>query len=246
MNDKINNWYDFYENKYKKVSKDELDNESMYMKTFNNHYINSKNVLALLIGPSGSGKTTTIIDFITRTKNNNNYIPFYSIVYFTASTGDEQLIKLLKQLIPSTIIIDDANKLPKIDEFKNKDDFNNKLKNLIIFDDIGNLSKKQKDTIMNWSNSGRKIFSHLFFLCQNPIDIPTTIRRNCNYIFLYKTNELGVVERILKKYNIYNLPYEQLLEYFLEYTKEKGQFFLLDLTVDSKYKIRSNFLNILY
>jgi len=245
--DKITDWTDFYNKKYKKISKEEIDNEKMYEKTFNNHYIKSKNSIMLLIGPSGSGKTTTIIDFIMRTKLSNNEIPFFSITYFTSSTSDEGLIKLLKQILPSIAIIDDANKLPKIDDFKNNtNDYNKNLKNIIIFDDIANLNKKQKDILNNWSNSGRKIFSHMFFLCQNYFDVPTTIRRNINYIFLYKTNDVSLIKHILKKYNLYNLDMDTLFEWFLNSTNNKGEFLLLDLNFDSNYKIRHNFLNKLY
>jgi len=248
MNDKLTNWTEFYNQKFKKKNnKDEIENEKMYMKTFDNHYINSKNVLALLLGPSGSGKTTTILEFINRCADNNKEIPFFNIVYFTSSTGDESLIKLLKELIPSTIVIEDVNELPQLNDYKNNNEnFNKNLKNMIIFDDIANLNKKQKEALSNWSNSGRKIFSHLFFLCQNPIDVPTTIRRNCNYIFCFKSNELSIIDRLLKKYNIYNLNIEDLKKWYLESSKNKGDFLLLDLTVDSNYKIRHNFKDIFY
>jgi hypothetical protein len=227
------------------IKKGDLYNENLYMKSINNHYKNTKNVISLLIGPSGSGKTTTIIDFIMRCRDNNNYIPFYNIVYFTGSISDESLLNLLKKILPTTIIIDDANKLPKIDDFKNDIDFDKKLKNLIIFDDIGNLNRKQKDIINNWSNSGRKLFSHMFFMCQNIIDVPLTIRRNINYLYLYKSNDLTIIQRILMKYNLYNIKFDDLYNWYLEYTKNKGDFLLLDL-INPNYAIRHNFLDILY
>jgi len=244
--DNIVNWSEYFENNFNKISKEELENEKMYEKSYNNHYIKSKNNISLLIGASGSGKTTTIIDYIIRTKLSNNDIPFYSITYFTASTGDESLIKLLKQLIPSTIVIDDVNKLPNIEEYKENNDYNKKLKNMIVFDDIANLNKKQKDILNIWSNSGRKIFTHMFFLCQNYYDVPTTIRRNANYIYLYKSNDLSLIKQILKKYNIYNVDFDTLIEWYLNSTHDKGQFLLLDLTNNTPMKIRSNFLNVLY
>ena len=197
-------------------------------------------------GPSGSGKTTGIVDFIIRTKDKNNEIPFYTITYFTASTSDEGLIKLLRELIPSIIVIDEVEDLPRLENVKKDNTYNKNLKNIIIFDDIANLNKKNKDILNNWSNSGRKIFSHMFFIAQNVIDIPTTIRRNANYVFLYKSNELSTVKYVLKKYNIYNIDENQLFEWYNEATKNKGDLLMLDLSIGSKYKIRHNFLDVFY
>jgi len=246
--DKINNWNEYYDKKYKKISKEEIENEKMYDKTFNNHYIKSKNNISLLIGSSGSGKTTTVIDYIIRTKLSNNDIPFYSITYFTSSTSDEGLINLLKKILPSVIVIDDTSKLPKIEDYKNlkSNEYNKNLKNIIIFDDIANLNKKQKDTLNIWSNSGRKLFSHMFFLCQSYFDVPITIRRNANYIYLYKSSDLSMIKQILKKHNIYNIDLDTLIEWYINSTENKGQFLLMDLCNDSPMKIRMNFLNKLY
>ena len=60
-------------------------------KTFNNHYIANKNVLMSLVGPSGSGKTNTILEYLKRTVY-KGYLPFYQVIYFTASTADEVLL----------------------------------------------------------------------------------------------------------------------------------------------------------
>lgn len=252
MDNNINNWFDYYEKNYKNISKDEIKNEKMYMSSFDNHKILSKNVLALFIGPSGSGKTTSIIDFIMRTKDKSNYIPFFNVTYFTGSTSDENLIKLLKEIIPSTIVIDDANELPKINDYKNtvnndknnNDKFNNKLKNIIIFDDIGNLNKKQLDVISNWSSAGRKLFSHIFFLCQNLISVPLTIRRNINYFFVYRLREKSLLNKIIKSYNLYDIKKELMESYYKQSTQNKGDFFMIDLTDNSKYHLRHNFLKI--
>ena len=244
--DKINNWNEFYNDKFNKLTKEETDLNKMYEKTYKNHYIQQKNNICLLIGASGSGKTTTILEFIMRCKLDNNYIPFYSITYFTSSTSDEGLLKLLKQLIPATILIDDVSKLPKFDDYKDNSEYNKKLKNMIIFDDIANLNKKQRDLLNIFSNSGRKIFSHMFFISQNYYDINTTIRRNSNYIFLYKSSDLSMIKTVLKKHNIYNIDMDVLIQWYLKSTQDKGQCMVIDLTNDSPLKIRSNFLNKLY
>ena len=163
--DKIQNWNEFYNKNFNKMSKEEIENEKMYEKTYNNHYIKSKNNICLLIGASGSGKTNSIIDFIFKTKLPNNDIPFYSVTYFTSSTSDEGLLKLLKEILPAVIILDDLLKLPNIEDYKNNNsDYNKKLKNIIIFDDIANLNKKQKDII--FFNKNYYIYFSVFCLLE--------------------------------------------------------------------------------
>lgn len=72
------------------------------------------------------------------------------------------------------------------------------------------------------------------------------IRRNCNYIFIYKQRELSIVDRILSKHNIYNLNIDKLYDFYYNSTIDKGDCLLLDLTENPKYAIRHNFLQILY
>ena len=57
MNNSITDWNDYYNKKYKKINKEELENDKLYEKTMDNHHINQKNNIILSIGPSGSGKS---------------------------------------------------------------------------------------------------------------------------------------------------------------------------------------------
>lgn len=239
--DKIINYTDII--KKKEFNNDEKLYETNYMKTYNNHFINSKNNYLLLIGPSGSGKTTTIIEFINRCiyDNKKKFIPFSSIYYFTGSTSDETLINYLKNIIDDGLyVIDDINNIPSIYDFK--DDYKND-KKIMIFDDINNLNKKQQEIINQWSNSGRKLFSHIFFIAQN-MNIPTNIRRNINYIFIYKQRQNYIINKIINDYNLYNIDKDILKNIYLDCTKNKGDFLMLDLTDNTKYPIRHNFIDV--
>jgi len=237
--DKIKNWTIEYDEN----NKDKLinENEKNYMKSYKNHHIKSKNAIFLLIGPSGSGKTTSIIEYINRCIYKNNYIPFIEIYYFTSSTSDEALLNYLKNIIEDGLyLLDDINELPKLEDFK---DINKNYKRLIIFDDINNLGKKQLQELEKWSNSGRKFFSHIFFLSQNYFNVPLQIRRNINYLCLYKQKELSLLNAILKNHNIYDIDKEKFKKYYLETTKNKGDFLMLDLNDNSEYPLRHNFLD---
>ena len=217
--------------------------EKYYMKSYNNHLINSKNALLMLIGPSGSGKTTSIINFIMRCIYNKNYIPFSEIYYFTASSSDEPLLAYLKSIIDNNLyIIDDINNLPKIEDFK---DSNKQEKRIMIFDDINNLDKKKSLIVDKWASSGRKFASHIFFIAQNLINVSNQIRRNINYLFIYRQRENSIINRIIKQYNIYNIDEELFKKIYLEATKNKGDFLMLDLTDNSKYPFRHNFIDII-
>ena len=235
--DKITNWSEEFNNK------DSKNEDKLYDKTFNNHLIANKNVLMALVGPSGSGKTNTILEFLKRTVY-KGYLPFYQIIYFTASTADEVLLNNLKKMLgEDLILIDNIEQLPTLEQFK--DDKEKSKKKIIIFDDINNLPKKKLDSLNNFFNSGRKFFTHIICLSQNYTSIPNQIRRNCNYYLLYKANENNTINYMLKNHNMYNLDKDKLRKLYEESTKEKGSFLKFDLTPFTKSPITHNFIDII-
>lgn len=237
FNDKITNWDDEFNKKNIVNIK-----EKLYDSTFKNHYIKNKNVLACIIGPSGSGKTNSIIEYLKRTVNKNGYLPFFNIIYFSASTVDEDLLTNLKKIIGDGItLIDDVDDIPTLESYK--DDKNKKEKRLLILDDINNLNKKQLEGLKKWFNSGRKIMSHIFCLNQNYTSCPVEIRRNCNYFFIFKSNDNTTINYMLRNHNIYNYDVIKFKQAYIESTKKKGDFLLVDLNDNSDLPLRHNFLD---
>jgi energy-coupling factor transporter ATP-binding protein EcfA2 len=239
----VKNWSKYYNDK---MNKDKKDYDLEYNKSYNNHIISPKDNYILICGPSGVGKTNSIIQFII----NSSYkkiSPFVDIYYCSFSTVDEDLLKMLSKLLSNNLILIDNIKslLELVDSFKDKE-FNNKEKRLLILDDINNLSKKDFDIISKFSNSFRKYISHNIYVVQNPYSNNnlSTIRRNINYLFVFKYKQNNVIDRLIKEFNSFdNLSDEEYKKLYLKATKNIGNFLMIDLKQNN---IRHNFLEILY
>ena len=99
MTDKIKNWYALAE-------KDGIANKIKNDRNFNRHFIRPCQMIGV-IGQTGSGKTTAVVEFLSR-KNN----AFYKVYYFTGSTADEPLLRLLQQNMEGIEVIDNPKICP--------------------------------------------------------------------------------------------------------------------------------------
>jgi hypothetical protein len=242
-NNEIIDWSKFYN---EKINNDKNNYDDTYMKSFKNHLIDTKDNYIMICGPSGVGKTNSIIQFIINSSH-KKISPFVDIYYCSFSTVSEDLLKLLSKMVSNNLhLIDNMNKLLElIETFKDKN-FNNKEKRLLILDDINNLNNKDFDIINKISNSFRKYISHIFFIIQNPYNKLNLnqLRRNINYIFLFKYKQNNIVDKIIKEYNNFDkLSNEEYKKLYNKATQNIGQFLLIDLKSN---QLRHNFLEILY
>jgi|694.fasta_scaffold17128_2 hypothetical protein len=222
--EKIINWYE--------KLKDELVPQTKLDKNFNKHYI-LPNSMILAIGGTGSGKTNSLMSFLSF-KNES----FYKIILYTGSTGEEPLYQYLKQKIPELEIYTDIEEVPSLNDFDDND--KNKEK-LIIFDDFINLTKKQMVKINQYLTAGRKFSFTVFLLAQNYTSVGKIITRNINYFIIFKLNDNVSINNIIKNHNIDNVDNDKFKKAYLDSTKEKLNFFLLDLKGDKKTRLRHNF-----
>ena len=137
-------------------------------KNFKRHMIMPASRI-LILGPSGCGKTTAVIDWMQRMGPH-----FYRIIWFSASTTDEPLVKFLQDHVDGLELYDDIDQLPDLTEMETEDDKNQP--KLIVFDDFINLPKKQMSKIQKWINSSRKFGYTCILQAQNIVDTPTQIR----------------------------------------------------------------------
>ena len=182
MTDKIKNWYEICD-KEGLVSKIKMD------KNFKHHYIKPCQMIAV-IGQTGSGKTTAVVEFLSR-KNN----AFHKVIYFTGSTQDEPLIRLLQQNMDGIEVIDKPEDLPELTDMNEED---KKTEKLIVIDDFINADKKTLKKIEKWVNSARKYGFTVILLAQNHTDIPTQIRRNIMIYMIFRLNDNTSLNNILK------------------------------------------------
>lgn len=242
-NNDIINWSSFYN---ENVNKDKNNYDNLYMKSFKNHLIDTKDNYIMVVGPSGVGKTNSIVQFIINSAYKKES-PFVDIYYCSFSTINEDLLKLLSKMLSNNLhLIDNINSLLELIENFKDNDFNPKEKRLLILDDINNLSNKDFDIINKISNSFRKYISHIFFVVQNPYNKLNLnqLRRNINYIFLFKYKQNNIINKIIKEYNNFdNLSDEEYKFLYNKATNKIGNFLLIDL---KKNNIRHNFLEKLY
>ena len=189
-----------------------------------------------IVGSTGSGKTTAIVEFLSR-KND----AFSQIILFSGSTVDEPLVNLLKSHIDGIELIDNPDDLPNLTEL-NEEEKN--IERLIIFDDIINLPKKEMIKIQKWFNSARKYGFTCIATAQNYPDLGIQIRRNIMVWFLFRLNDINTINSILKNHNTNGTDKEIVKQMYYDATKNKGDFFKLDLTVDGTGRYSHNFTDV--
>jgi hypothetical protein len=203
-------------------------------RNYHKHYINPC-VMIGVVGPTGSGKSNWICEFLSRKQES-----FYQIIYFTASTSDEPLLNYLQKCIKGIEILDRAEQLPKFDNHIDDEDYKNKEK-LIVFDDFINCSNKELKEIQRWFNSARKLGFTCVALAQNYQNIPTQIRRNIMIWVLFRLNDSVAISNIIRNHGT-NEEKRRIKNAYLESTRQKGDFFIIDYTADNEHKYRHNFL----
>ena len=168
---------------------------------------------------------------------------FYDVIIFTA-LQDEYLYKKLQQKSPSINIINDINELIDCREY----DYSIIGKNpkLLIIDDFINIPKKQITKIKDYLIFGRKMGWSCYLQAQNYIQVDKTILRNINYFIIYKLNDNITINNIIRNHNIDNTKKNIILNMYNYSTKEKFNFFMIDLkNENSEYRYRKNFLEFL-
>jgi len=229
MTDRIKNWY-------AKCEAEGLTNKIKNDKNFSRHYIKPCQMIGV-IGQTGSGKTTAVVEFLSR-KNN----AFYKVYYYTGSTGDEPLLRLLQQNMDGITIIDKPDELPELTDFNDED---KKTEKLFVFDDFQNTDKKNMKKIEKWSCSARKYGFTCFFLAQNFTEIPLQIRRNIHIYMIFRLNDNNTLNNILRTHNVSNVSKETVKKMYNYATETKPNFFTIDMNAEPDKMFRKNFTEFL-
>jgi hypothetical protein len=201
-------------------------------KNYSQHLI-EPNSMICCIGGTGSGKTNALIDFLFR-KND----AFTEIIIFSGSTTEEPLYEYIKKKLPEVQFYNEIEEVPELTETEDM-----KSEKLIVFDDFINLKPKEMAKINKYLTAGRKFGYTVWLMAQNYTMIPKTVLRNVNYFIIFKLNEAFTINHILKQYNQYNVPKEIFLHYYQQATKEKLNFFLIDLK-NREYALRHNWTSL--
>ena len=233
MNSRFN---DYVKDWYKVSGAGEKDTSIKPDKDFKKHLIKPCSMIGM-IGSTGSGKTTALIEFIARKRN------WTRMIIFSGCTTDEPLLNYIKNNIDGVELIDNADDLPDLKDVVNDGDKGEE--KLIVFDDMINLPKKELVKIQKWFNSARKAGWTCIAMCQNYTDMPIQMRRNTMYWIIFRLNDVNTINQILKNHNSNGDNKDIVRKAYFESTSAPKNFFMLDLTPNSPYRYRHNFLDII-
>ena len=185
---------------------------------------------ACLIGRPNSGKTTVMHNLFLRIQMSNK--PFQTLLIIQPSTSKEHDI-----LDPTITLFD----IPEIESIVSED--NSKM--LIIIDDF-DMSKLDNHQKRNLGMLFRYVSSHhnisVLLSYQSFFDIPTIIRKTCNYFFIWKTNNVDELGTIAKRVG-YNKKIFQSI--FSKYITNKFDFLVLDQCIDPEFELRKNLYEVI-
>ena len=218
---------------------DKKDNEQAQPpKTWTNHHIYN-NSMILCIGGTGAGKCNALLHYLSRASGE-----FYKIIICSFSTTDEPLYQLIKKNNKDVELINNIDDVPDLHSFD--DNFKDKPK-IIVFDDFINLSPKEMVKINEYLISGRKFGFSVWLMAQNYTSVQKIISRNVNYFILFKLNDNASIDRIIRNHNVNNIKKEVFKKYYYDATKEKFNFFMVDLkTTNAHERLRKNFMGFYY
>ena len=138
-------------------------------------------------------------------------------------------------------IYTDINEVPSLIEFEDSKD----KEKLIIFDDFINLQKKDMTKISEYLTAGRKYSFSVWLQAQNYVSVAKSITRNINYFIIFKLNDNVSINNIIKNHNIDDIDKDKFKDAYKYATKEKFNFFMIDLKGDKSKRLRHNFLEFL-
>lgn len=200
-------------------------------KHFNKHMILPNSMIAC-VGGTGTGKTNALLNFLSL-KNE----AFTEVIIFSGSTTDEPLYRLLKAQMPEVQLYNDINDVPELSTFEDSKDE----EKLIVWDDVINLPKKDQRKMNEYFTASRKYGFTNFILAQNFVSIPKVVARNLQYLILFKIPETYTINRLLKLYNKWDVPFETLKEWYNRSTAQPLNFFMIDTKGPKECSYRHNF-----
>ncbi len=123
-------------------------------------------------------------------------------------------------------IYTDINELPPLSEFDDEDKHQEKL---IVFDDFINLKKNEMTKTNEYLTAGRKFGFTVWLQAQNYVSVNKTITRNMQYFILFRLNDNTTINNIIRNHNIDGIDKEKFKNAYQYATKEKLNFFMLNL-----------------
>lgn len=185
----------------------------------------------LIVGSSGSMKTNCLLNIISQ-------LNAWQKIYLCGRNINQPLYRFLIDILDENTLFtcENVDDLPQIEEFDPK------LSNLLIFDDMICENNTTLKKISSYFVRGRHVNISSVFLSQSYFDTPKLVRKNCDYIILKKINTKKDLKMLLKEYNIDD-NVDDVMNIYQKVSKlEPQNWLLIDLiTSDNSLKYRLNF-----
>jgi hypothetical protein len=146
-----------------------------------------------------------------------------------------------KKKTPGMKIFTDIAEVPPLVDFEES----KTEEKLIIFDDFINLNKKQMTKISEYLTAGRKFGFTVWLQAQNYVSVPKSITRNINYFIIFRLNDNVSINNIIRNHNVDDIDKNIFKDAYKYATKEKFNFFMIDLKGVKSQRLRHNYLEFL-
>jgi hypothetical protein len=192
----------------------------------------------LVVGGSGCGKTNMIIDLLL------NHV-YFDRIYIYAKDLEEEFYSFLERLLESSKeskVIKEYHMSTELDEKLNVDEHHKENgQTLIIFDDF--ITDKNQEEIKKLFVRGRKKNISSIYITQSFMDVPNMIRKNSNYIALFKLEDTDDAKRIIKRFA--GGDTEKKMDMYFDIIKVPYNFMLIDKKTNvPELQIRQNWSGI--
>lgn len=212
---------------------------------------------AAMVGPSGCGKTSALLSMIfgddpdTRIYFDKIYVfakdihePAYDalrdVLQRTEDLLREEFAEMGEPKDPKWKLYEMADKLTDVPAVNALDD---KICNLMIFDDFARDKEKEQNIIEQHYKMGRKRKCSYFYLSQSYFDVPQFIRKQLTHLFVWKLRSARDIRNVLSEHAAGGYDVDEMKKIYLAAVEPKYQFFLID-KVNTDMPVRQGFKNI--
>ena len=96
--------------------------------------------------------------------------------------------------------------------------------------------------ISEYLTAGRKFGFTVWLQAQNYVSVAKSITRNINYFIIFRLNDNVSINNIIRNHNVDDIDKNIFKEAYKYATREKYNFFLIDLKGTPDHRLRHNYL----
>jgi ABC-type dipeptide/oligopeptide/nickel transport system ATPase component len=209
-----------------------------------------------MIGPSGCGKTSCLLSMLLNTDPDTKI--YFDKIYIYAKDIHEPAYDALRDVLKHTenVLRDEfqemgdpkgpdwklyemSDKLTDVPQVKDLDD---KICNLMIFDDFARDKEKEQNIIEQHYKMGRKRKCSYFYLSQSYYDVPGFIRKQLTHLLIWKLRNTRDIRDVIGEHSV-GYDDKVMRKIYAAAVEPRYSFFFID-KVNPDMPIRQGFKNV--